>query len=200
MTAIIGIKQNKKIILLSDGAMSVGNYKQTDDSCKIYELTHSAGCYISGTGLRLGFDYIRDQKDVFPKNSDTLTYSMMVTKVVPAMFASFRKANFLKPGKKGETLPVALIVMTKKRLFSVMDNGAVVEINEGFVCLGSGSQTSFTALKLLEGRYDNVTDWGIAAIQEAIKYTPTVDYPIYYQFNDDPQLYWITDPNKKTKS
>jgi hypothetical protein len=125
---------------------------------------------------------------------------MMITKVVPALFASFRKAGFLKPAKTGDVMPNQLIVMTKKRLFSVSEYGAVVEINEGFTCLGSGCSVAFAALKLLEGRYDNIADWGIDAIQEAIKYIPTVGYPIYYQFNDDPQLYWITDPNKKTKS
>jgi ATP-dependent protease HslVU (ClpYQ) peptidase subunit len=199
MTAIIGVKHKKKILLITDGAMSVGHYKQTDDSCKIYEMTHSAGCFFAGTGMRLGLDYFRDQKDIFPENSDLVTYDMMVSKIVPAMFASFRKANYLKTAKTGDVLPLEMLVMTRKRLFKVSLLGAVTEINEGFACLGSGCQVAFTAMKLLEGRYEDPKEWGLAAIKESIKYTPTVDYPIYYQFNDGSKLCWINDPDKNAK-
>jgi ATP-dependent protease HslVU (ClpYQ) peptidase subunit len=176
MTAILGIRENGRVIMASDGSSTMGNIKMDTYHSKIFPAQGSHNVYVAITGNAIANSAMRSQKHLFGDKND-LSYHYLVTKFVPWLQKFAKEANVLKDDKDGKEMLFSMIIGTKNKLFEITSLGSVIEC-EHIVARGSGSNVVLYDLMAHISEDLTPEELAINAIKRTIEYSPGLGYPL----------------------
>jgi ATP-dependent protease HslVU (ClpYQ) peptidase subunit len=187
MTAIVGIKEGKKIILASDGTSVSGNDKDPIGNHKVIRPTGSPDILLAYTGTRALINALQAERGFFGKGKE-LTFVKMVNVIVPKLFEFCQKRHFTRKDSDGYlTIAGGFLFATSEFLYYIDSYGGVFSI-DGFCAFGIGSSVAMASLYATADRGISPEERAIRAVQAAIKHVPGLGYPIYFGLNDQKRV------------
>ena len=179
MTAIIAIKDGKRIMIGADGYTSNDTYGwpiANKELYKIQRVNGSPNCLIACAGDCDRNFAIKNIPNLLDSKDD-VNFNFIVNKVLPKIYKTLKDLNYIKTGDKYNQISSSVIIATKSHLFKISGYGIVIEADTVTMC-GSGED-------MLYCKYQQINDDKISAeakivecLKHAIKYGQSIGYPI----------------------
>lgn len=179
MTAIIGIKDGKKIIVGSDGRTSTetdGWAIREKSSYKVQRVNGSPNCLIACSGNVDSIFVVHNIKNLLGGKND-VTYKYMVNVVVPKIYDALEKSNLIKKTEKYNMINVYIIVGTKSHLYKITTYGVVSECSNVAIA-GSGEDMLLCKYQAIKDKKISAREKVIQCVKHAIEYGQSIGYPI----------------------
>jgi len=185
MTAIIAIKDGKKIMIGSDGYASGNNYKSpilVESNFKIFPVKNSPGCFIAGTGLLAGLKIIRNIP-LFDGKQD-VCFKKMINNVLPKIYDACLEAKLCECEDGYNKLPASLIIITKNHIYSISAYGIVLE-HKNIAINGSGDYQLLNKYLEIKDKKISLREKMELCLRHAITYGDGIGFPIVMHYNDN---------------
>ena len=204
MSVVVAIKEDGKVIIGADSQCTRGGTRRTlsnPNNYKVWRVADTEHCLMGHVGLAREANIIRVARDLIPELTqmkDSVTFSFVVRRLVPALFEELENYRALKKEDGLPRFDSSFIFAYKERLFYISGNGTVMEIDD-YCAIGSGECEAIGSLLSTEGEPSE------ERIKKAIKASAAndiyVDYPIVIADTEDAEfkVYYEKDllPTKK---
>lgn len=191
MTAIIAIKDGKRIMVGTDGRSCTDDDAwaiRNKESYKVKRIDGSPNCLIACAGYVHRNSVISNIPNLLD-GKDDVTFKYLVNKTLPKIYDELEKLRLIKQGEKYNEIDSSVIIATKKHLFKISGYGIVTECAKVAIA-GSGDD-------MLLCKYQNIKDLAIPTqdkitmcLKHAIKYGQSIGYPIVIEstIKEDPTI------------
>lgn len=200
MSVVVAIKENGRVYLGCDSQATKGGTRTTlknPNNYKIWNVLGVEACAMGHVGfvreacvVRLLDDLVRDI-DVY---RDAIDFGFVVRRVVPAIIDALNDARFRDPEETFTGFDSSYFFAYKDRLYTIMSDGAVMEIDD-YAAIGSGRDQAIGSLLSTEGQ-DPVTRI-VKAIKSSAASDIYVDYPIVLLDTVEQTFHVVTEDNEK---
>lgn len=185
MTAIIGIKDGKRIMVGSDGMYTSGHFINAIDNIgesKVQRIDGSPNCLIACAGDSKIMVLVNGVKNLLD-GKDDISFNYLVKNIMPKIVDVLDENNMVTTEDDEKSMECELVIATKSHLYLINNSFEVSEC-KGVVCCGVGSIALVSKYLELKDKDISQEQLIIDCLDYSVKLTPTVGYPLSIYEND----------------
>ncbi len=181
MSLTIALKHNGVVYMGSDSLAHKGgvNFYLTNFNCyRIFKVKECSNMLMSLTGSFVEHNVARCSRLV-PESvaqEGKVDFEFMVNDFVPRLFDLFENRHLIKKGNDDYSCNSEMIVAYKDKLFSIFQNGAVIE-SDDYLAIGDGVEEALGSL-LTTAHIDDPKKRLLMSLRAALAKNANTAYPL----------------------